>query len=439
MIRLLNRYQDSLRYSLRFRCALAQLYACAGLLSPTLTIRCLLTSRALEFTDNAGLRDRLVARLNAWGAFEKSDIWLDLARKSPRYQSQFRHKMTLGRSIVLKAPGENGEKGALLLTFEYNWARLFLGLDPAGLAWINENFNLVLSTSWSPTDYAMLALALSCVPGRLFVQSCNYEECAFIEALHPRLCCLKTLPCDWIDPTGFQAKSPDKRSIDLLMVANFGQFKRHWEFFEMLSQMPKSLKVVLVGQRSGGRNKAFIERMAREHGVKQQITVYESLDIKDVVTIQSDSKVSIIMTRREGCCVAAVESMMAGCALAMREDAHVGPKAYINNRTGRQLRPGHLVEDLQRLLDDAHNMDPRAWCLENTCNTLSHLRLNDQLRSYETKEGRLWTKDIITPRWYPHPTFAKVEEQEAMKPIYDKLHQRYPNVFAADLRMESWR
>jgi hypothetical protein len=223
------------------------------------------------------------------------------------------------------------------------------------------------------------------------------------------------------------------------MVANFGEFKRHWEFFEMLTQMPSSLKVVLVGQRSGGRNKAFIERMAREHGVKQQITVYESLDIKDVVAIQSDSKVSIIMTRREGCCVAAVESMMAGCALAMREDAHVGPKAYINDRTGRQLRPGHLVEDLQRLLNDAPNMDPRAWCLENTCNTLSHLRLNDQLRSYETKEGRLWTKDIITPRWYPHPTFAKPEEQEAMKPIYDKLHQRYPNVFAADLRMESWR
>ncbi len=437
--RLPLRVEDSLRHSRMVRESLAQLLGLAGGLAASLRKRCQFTMRALEATENATYRARLVRRLNAWDAFTKRDLWLDLARTSPRYQSQYKHRMTLGRSIILKAPSTNGEKGALLMTFEYNWARLFLGLDPTGLAWVNEHFNLILSTSWSPTDYSMLALAVSCIPERLFVQSCNYDECAAIEAMHPRLRCLKTLPCDWIDPSGFQGKPFKDRSIDLLMVANFGEFKRHWEFFQMLTKMPTNLKVVLIGQRSGKRNKEFIERMAREHGVKQQLMVYESLDIEEVLAMQCDSKVSIIMTRREGCCVAAVESMMAGCALAMRDDAHVGPKAYINAHTGRLLRPDHLVEDLLCLLKEADKLDPRGWCLTHACHSRSQKLLNEQLRSHEIEEGRQWTSGIILPRWYPHPTFARPEEQQAMKPIYDELHARFPNVFAANLRMESWR
>ena len=167
--------------------------------------------------------------------------------------------------------------------------------------------------------------------------------------------------------------------------------------------------------------------------------VYESLDIEEVLAMQCDSKVSIIMTRREGCCVAAVESMMAGCALAMRDDAHVGPKAYINAHTGRLLRPDHLVEDLLCLLKEADKLDPRGWCLTHACHSRSQKLLNEQLRSHEIEEGRQWTSGIILPRWYPHPTFARPEEQQAMKPIYDELHARFPNVFAANLRMESWR
>lgn len=436
--RLPERLEDRLRHSRIVRESIARLLGLAGGLAPSLKKRCQLTMRALETTQNAAFRKCLVTRLNRWDAFSKRDLWLELARTSPRYQSQFSHRMTLGRSIIMKAPSSGGEKGALLMTFEYNWARLFLGLDPEGLKWMNKHFNFVLSTSWSPTDYAMLALAVSCVPGRLFVQSCNYDECAGIESLHPRLRSLKTLPCDWIDPTGFQSKAFDERSIDLLMVANWGKFKRHWEFFEMLTQMPANLKVVLIGQKSDGRDKTFIEQMARDHGVRQSLIVHESLRIHEVAAMQSDAKVSIIMTRREGCCVAAVESLMAGCALAMRDDAHVGPKAYINERTGRRLRPGHLAEDITRLLDEAHGMDPHGWCLENACHTRSRALLNDQLRAYELAEGRPWTQDIMQPRWYPHPTFAYAEEQQAMKPIYDELHTRFPQVFGTDLLEKSW-
>ena len=240
-----DQVEDRLRHSRRIRELLARTCALAGTVVPSLPKRYQLTLRALEATEDASLRNVLVQRLNAWGLFEQPDLLREMARSSPRYQNQFRRRMTLNRSIILKAPQTGGEKGVLLMTFEYNWARLFLGMSAAELGWMSDRFNLILSTSWSPTDYTMLALAVASVPGRLFVQSCNYSECEAIETFHPRLQCLKTLPCDWIQPSGFEVKPTAARTIDILMVANWGKFKRHWEFFQVLSDLPANLKVVL--------------------------------------------------------------------------------------------------------------------------------------------------------------------------------------------------
>lgn len=434
-----TRLGDSLRHSKLVRELAAHALSFAGVCSREKKRRLQHTTHALELTEGRILRSRLVRRLHQAGAFDLENVWIEIARSSPRYQTQFKQKMTLGRSIVLKGHGPGGEKGALLMTFEYNWARLYLGLTHEERIWFDGHYNVVLSTSWSPTDYAMLCLALACTRSQVFVQSCNLSECAAIEALHPRLSCLRTMPCDWIDADGFPAMSKKEREIDLLMVANWGSFKRHWEFFHTLSQMKPDLKVVLIGQKSEGRDKNYILQLAQHLGVKQKLEIHESLPIDRVAEIQSDSKVSVIMTRREGCCVAAVESLMAGCALAMREDAHVGPVAYINERTGMRLRPGHLAEDLQSLLDKAERLAPRNWCIDNALNTRSHHLLNEQLKAYELSLGHPWSRDIVLPRWRPHPTFAKDDEQQMMKPVYDELHERFPQVFADDLIENSWK
>ncbi len=396
-------------------------------------------TRAYELSENFSHHRAISARLQAMGAFEDAGYWLEKVRHSPRYQSSFKQKMTLGRSVVLKAPGPGGEKGLLLMTFEYNWARLMLGLDASGRRWIDEHFNLVLSTSWSPTDYAVLALMLACTRDQLFVQACNHAERDAIEAFHPRLTSLRTMPCDWLDPEGFLPKPAAERTIDLLMVANWGKFKRHWEFFEVLTQLPSGLNVVFIGQKCDGRSKEDMMRMAQDYGVKQNIVFYESLPISEVARLQSDAKVSVIMTRREGCCVAAVESMMAGAALAMRADAHVGPLAHINEQTGARLRPGHLAEDLTRLLKDVSTMNPRDWCLNHACNTRSRLLLEEQLSAHELSSGRPWTRGIMLPKWRPHPTFALAEEQQALKPVYEELSSRFPAVFSPSLWDQSWQ
>jgi len=396
-------------------------------------------ARALGFAEQSGLARRILETLQRRPGVENVQVWREVVARNPRYANILRQSPQLSRSIVLKSPADGGEKGCLLMTFEYNWVRLLLGSTDEEMRWLDEHYDLVLSTSWSPTDYAVLALALSRTKSRIYVQSCNYDEIAAIEGFHPRLKCLETLPCDWINPGLYVQKPLGERTTDIVMVANWGEFKRHWELFRALSHMPHELKVVLIGQPEPGRSKDFIRQLALQFGAKQEIQILESLPIAEVAHHQMHAKVSVILTRREGCCVAAVESLFAGCALAIREDAHVGPLAYINGKTGRKLRPGRIHEDLMMLLKSAEDLQPAQWAREHLANERSHSKLNALLKADAVQAGRPWTLDLALPQWRPHPTFVRGEEKEVLRNGYEELNRRLAKVFSAALIDESWR
>lgn len=396
-------------------------------------------TRALEFSESPALSARIRKTLATSPGFENPDVWLEVLRSNLRYRKLMKSDPGLSRSILLKAPSADGEKGILLMTFEYNWARLLAGLPDEEFQWLDTHYDLVLSTSWSPTDYAALACAVSRVKGTVFVQSCNLQEIASIEAFHPRLRCLPTMPCDWINPLLYHPLPFEQRTTDIVMVANWGEFKRHWDLFRALAQMPSDLKVVLIGQREPGRTQETIRKLARDFGARQQLDIHESIPIHEVAAHQSRAKVSVIMSRREGCCVAAVESLFAGCALAMRDDAHVGPLAYIGPQTGRQLRPDHMAEDLMALLKEASSLQPHAWAAENLACPVSRAKVNAMLKEESLKAGKPWIRDIIQPQWRPHPTYASLEEKESLRPALEELHARFPSVFPVNLIDDSWR
>ena len=430
---------DAVRHAKPIRHMVAWTYLVRGILSRGEVVRAILLARALGFAEGPELRARIITSLNRRPGIENSDVWRQVVASSPRHAEVIRQSSQLSRSIVLKAPGGGGEKGLLLMTFEYNWARLLLGLTDEEMGWLDEHYDLVLSTSWSPTDYAVLALALARTRSTLYVQSCNYGEIATLEGFHPRIKCLETLPCDWINPGLYEPKAATERTTDIVMVANWGEFKRHWELFRALARMPHELKVVLIGQPEPGRSKDFIRRLARQFGARQEIEILESLPIAEVARHQGQAKVSVILTRREGCCVAAVESLFAGCALAMREDAHVGPVAYVNRETGQKLRPGRIHEDLMQLLEAAEGLQPALWARTHLAHEQSHAKLNGLLKADALQAGRPWTCDLALPQWRPHPTFACENEKEALRPAYEDLNRRFPKVFSGTLIDDSWR
>ena len=349
-----------------------------------------------------------------------------------RFHSIRSSRPQLTRSILLKAPGPDGSKGVLALYFEYNLFRLLEGVDD--LASFQRDFDLVLCASWSPTDFSLLTHALNRLSGPLFVQPANYSDVEKIEAFDPRLRCVPGLACDWVNPDLFSPIPHARREYDLVMVANWAPFKRHFEFFHALSKMPRSLRVILVGQDEGGYTAATIRKLAADFGVPQHLTIAESISISEVRKIQSNSKAAVILSRREGGCVAAVEALFADTPLAMREDAHVGSLAHVNALTGMKLSASRpLDRQLTTLLESSASIRPRQWAMENISCQVTLRKIESFLRMEALAAGRPWTSSLTPVCWAPYPTYLNVADREAMRPVYDRLHARYPGVFAKDL------
>jgi hypothetical protein len=337
----------------------------------------------------------------------------------------------LDRTIVLKAPGADGEKGVILVMLEPNWLRLIAGCP--GLETLDDRFTFVLSTGWSNTDYGPVALAVRSLRGTVFIQACNYGEIPRLEAFSPRIRCLPTIACDWIDPGYYEPRPFHRREIDILMVANWAPFKRHWHLFEGLSRMPRDIRVAMIGQPDGPHTLESVREQARLFGVKQDIEFAECLPIERVAEYQCNSKISIILSRREGCCVAVVESLFADSPVALLRDAHVGPRAYINEQTGMLLEHARLDRQLMRFLEAADQCRARDWAMENISCFQSIGKLNTLLRDDALASGRPWTTDLKIPCWRPYPIYANPEDAEAMRPVYEWLSERFPAVFTDQL------
>jgi hypothetical protein len=428
------RWKDDLRYSQFPREILGAANFARSLLPGKKAKRLMQAVQAYRFGQLKPIRGAALRRIqkNAEGR-----MWRDEKIDWSRFAGTLR-KPGLTRSVILKAPGENGEKGAMLLTFEYNWLRLLAGISD--ITALEERYDIVFSTSSSPSAYALLGLALQSLKGRVFVQSCNFGEIADMEAIHPRIRCLPMMPCDWIDPALYEPLPRSPRDIDFLMVAGWAPVKRQWQFYQALKDMPRDLRVVMIGQAEGPYDIEHARRQSRLFGARQDIEFHQSMLIEDVAKHQARAKTSLIFSRREGCCVAVTESFFADTPVGLLSDAHIGPLAYINDKTGLRLnRKGDLSRELMSFLDKSDDFSAREWAEKNISNEVSAEKLNSLLRENAEHEGRPWTKDILTPCWRPHPTIRHNPEAESLRHCYVDLHHRYPDVFPVNLLEESYR
>jgi glycosyltransferase involved in cell wall biosynthesis len=416
-----------------------ELFALAVLLKALFSFRCArrLQHAARSFSlSQTSFTRKISHRLMAGHLGFGREIWYQNKIGWDRYAYAL-DQSALSRTVILKAPGDDGEKGVMIVYFEYNCLRLLSQIED--FAAFDSQWTVVFATSWSPTDYSLLALAVSKILGPVYVQPCNYAEIEQLRAFHPRISPLQSLPCDWLHPSYYEPKPWNERTIDILMVSNWAPFKRHWEFFKALVDLPAGLHVVCVGQPQDGCDLDNIRNLADHYGVPQEIEYLESIPIETVIELQCDAKLSVIFSLREGCCVAAAESLMAGAVLAMRRNAHVGPKAYINERTGILLDPGKISSQLSEALASGELLDPANWARENIAATKTLTALN-QLLAEDAKSAALpWTRDLAQPAWHPYPMLFDPLDQEALDPTYAQLHDSYPDLFAADLATASRR
>jgi glycosyltransferase involved in cell wall biosynthesis len=349
------------------------------------------------------------------------------------HAAQMRRELSpaLTRTTVLKAPGADGERGVIYCQFEYNWGRLMEGVGP--LAPLLRDYDVIWGASWSPLEYLALARVLATSDGPVYVHPANLGEIARIEALHPRVRVIPQLAGEFQDPEAASSLPAEQRDIDLLVVSNWAPFKRHWDLFDALRDMPADLCIVLVGQPESGHGMDDIRELMRLYRVPQQIELRQSIPLDEVHRLQSRSKASAVFSRREGQCIAAVEALFAGASLGLRRDAMIGSAAYINDQTGLLLDPAHMARDLMRLIQGASSRDPRRWAVEHLGRDQATARLNAWLRKQAEERGLPWTRDIERHWWCPYPWVGDAASRERLAPAAADLHARHPDTFRADL------
>lgn len=335
---------------------------------------------------------------------------------------ELRQCRALMTSLVLKAPRSGGEKGVLYCSFESNWMRLVAFHDARAIL---DQYYLVGASSWSPTDFGCMAAFAGLSRDPVFLGVSNLADMEPIGVMRPVVEPLPILASDWANPDHFAPKAQRERTIDIMMVSTWSKLKRHRLLFEALRDMPRHLRVVLVGRNAPGRTEKEIRAEAREMGVRQDLELHTNLEIWEVAALQCDAKISTIFTRREGSCVAVAESLMADTPVAMMEEAHIGSKAYINPQTGVLLSRRRLGAELERFLEEREQYAPRQWAIENISCKRTSARLNATLRDWALQSGRPWTEDIAPLCWHYVPTYVNPADEERLRPAVEQLQQEH--------------
>lgn len=366
------------------------------------------------------LRRWMVPRLHGPAAAAWREHQVGLAR----YMGEFAdiRDSTLTTTVILKAPGPDGEKGVLYSSFEYNWLRITR--SPRAREFFRDYY-LVGASSWSPPDYASFAHLAGLSDDPVFIGISNLADIESYRIMSPVIEPSPLMACDWINPGYYQPRPRAGRSIDILMVANWLPFKRHWLLFEALRRLPRNLSVVLVGRNGDGRTERDILREARAFGVRQDLQLYTDIGIEQVSALQGDARISVLFSAREGSCVAPVECLFADTPVGMMEDCHVGSKAYINPSTGVLFTRRGLDRQVASFLERAQEYSPRAWAVEHVSCQQSSRRLNEQLASHARSRGQPWTSDIAELCWRYVPQHVHASDTERFTAVAESFPARY--------------
>jgi glycosyltransferase involved in cell wall biosynthesis len=354
----------------------------------------------------------------------RAEVWRQLEPGLARYYAGFGglQKRDLTTSVLLKAPGPNGEKGVLYCSFEYNWIRLAKHHDARAFF---SRYLLVGQSSGSPPDFAPAGYLAGLSDDPVFIGVSNHADTAMLDLASPVVRPIDLMACDWVEPEAFTPQPKDSRSIDIIMVANWLRLKRHWLLFEALSRLPKSLRVVLIGRNADRRTEAHMRQEARAFGARQDLEIHTNVEHHRVRELLCDARISLLFSYREGSCVAPVESMFADTPVGMMHGAHVGSAAYINEATGVLLRRRGLARQLAMFLERSAGYDARAWALQHVSCHQSSSRLNEVLRDYALGAGQPWTQDIAPLCWRYVPSYVRAEDEARLAPAVDDLERQH--------------
>lgn len=312
----------------------------------------------------------------------------------------------LSKAVLLKPRVSEREKGVVFVSFEDQWMKLLAHCDLERFA---QRYTLVVSPTWCPPHSVVNCLFPLAYTGPIFSLISNHRDLTLFPRLSHKYRMVPLYASSWVNPAFYTPLPHDRRDLDVVMVANFGTYKRHHVLFRALRELPSHVRATLVGQAQGGRTADTLRAEARAFGVEQRVTVLSSVTNETLADCLARAKVSVILSRREGSCVAVVESMFADTPVVLLQGAEVGSAAFITPATGTLVPERRLAEGILNTIQRRNTFAPRRWAMANVSCHRSSATLNSFLRDAALADGQQWTRDVATLCWRPDPQLVEPE------------------------------
>lgn len=313
------------------------------------------------------------------------------------------------RLMVLKAPVAGGEKGVLFVMVSTVFPLLYPGFN---LDKLLEDYTLVFEPSWSGYCHPEL-LEFTRWNDDIFILAAEENDFAFLQRLGSNLVPVGLGPCDWVDPCASEPYLENPKEFDIVMNSNWGPWKRHYVLFRMLRHaQQRSTRVALIGSKWGDKTQADIARLASFYGVRDQVTIFESIPYGQVMEITCRSRVSILLSLKEGSNRAIAESIFCNIPVLVLASHVGGIRKNIVPETGLLTEEKDLAYSIDRLLE--RNLHPREWGLEHISCLKSTEKLNLILREYALRRGRPWTQDIAVRSNSPESKYRYAKDAERL-------------------------
>ena len=294
-------------------------------------------------------------------------------------------------AILAKARVSQKERGLLVVSFESQLGKL---LCHPCFSKLEAEYAIAFLPSWQPA-YSRELIELAARSSRAFyvLPSSGEDLLSLPKELGANCVTVPLQASSWVSQSAFGASS--SRDIDILMLANFAGYKRHWKLFEAIAQMKSRPRVVCAGRPLDGATRLGLERQAEAFGVADSVSVIESPTNNEVAHLLSRARLFCAMSFKEGSFVAVAEALVAGVPVAMFGDASIGTKSLISPETGFLLssrRPAG--PQLDAALAHCDFLRPRVVAIKTFTAEKSLQILNDTVRCAAVERGEAWTRDI---------------------------------------------
>jgi hypothetical protein len=343
------------------------------------------SNRAEKRTVLAEAQTRHTRRIGAIPRCEPSERRARSTRASgpgrgERGLEDWRGHVRLDRSAILKLPQSRRERGVLLVSFESELDKL---AHCQKLSELEEAYQIVFLPTWQPFYSGALFRFVRRARRPFFVMPSTSRDASLCSEVSPMCEALPFQASSWV-PSTLCPRAASPRDIDLLMLANFSKYKRHWRLFEALASLPRQTRAVVAGRPLEGRTsplrrEASVWRRANRF-VENPATPGEHAPLESACLFAPDKRGIYIGV-----------AGLIGATVAMYK-IRIG--SGIKSETGFLCHLDTTWCATHGLPRRSWSMDPATWARANRSADVNVLRWNALMRERSEKCGEPWTVDI---------------------------------------------